>query len=74
MAASMSEMVEAHLMNVKREISTLVDRKNAVEQEIARLQAYLAEGEVTLNEFRKSVPHAPQQRSVQSSAQSVFGG
>jgi cell division protein FtsB len=41
---TMIEMVEAHLMNVQREIQTLSERKTAINQEIAKLQTYATEG------------------------------
>jgi len=47
---SMSEMVEAHLMNVNREIQTLEERKVAIDADIKRLQGYLVEGKSTLDE------------------------
>jgi hypothetical protein len=40
----MIEMVEAHLMNVQREIKTLGDRKVAIDQEIEKLTEYLKAG------------------------------
>lgn len=49
---TMIEMVEAHLMNVQREMNTLVERKNAIEQEIQKLQKYLNDGVSVLNEAK----------------------
>ena len=46
----MAEMVEAHLLNVQREIKNLNDRKTQIDQEIARLEEYLQEGAATLEE------------------------
>lgn len=47
---SMAEMVEAHLMNVQREIATLEERKGAIDVDIERLKDYLSEGSTTLTE------------------------
>jgi hypothetical protein len=47
---SMEEMVQAHLLNVEREIKTLEERKVAIDQEIEKLQSYLNEGVDTLKE------------------------
>tara|TARA_A100001515_G_scaffold98096_1_gene78952 strand:+ start:1826 stop:2044 length:219 start_codon:yes stop_codon:yes gene_type:complete len=47
---SMAEMVEAHLMNVQREIRTLQERKVAIDAEIEKLEGYLTEGSATLTE------------------------
>ena len=47
---SMEEMVQAHLLNVEREINTLQERKVTIDSEIERLQSYLTEGAETLNE------------------------
>lgn len=47
---SMEEMVQAHLLNVEREINTLEERKVAIDQEIEKLQSYLNEGVDTLKE------------------------
>lgn len=49
---SMIEMVEAHLLNVQREIGNLNERKNAIDKEIEKLQQYLQEGHNTLLESR----------------------
>lgn len=65
---SMSEMVEAHLMNVQREISNLNERKVAIDKEIEKLQQYLQDGQKTLLEFKKAA--SVQQQSTVSS--SVF--
>ena len=46
---SMEEMVQAHLLNVEREIKTLEERKVSIDSEIERLQSYLTEGVETLN-------------------------
>jgi hypothetical protein len=46
----MEEMVQAHLLNVEREINTLEERKVAIDQEIEKLQSYLNEGVDTLKE------------------------
>ena len=47
---SMKEMVQAHLLNVEREVKTLEDRKVDIDQEIEKLKAYLSDGVTTLNE------------------------
>jgi|SaaInl4_100m_RNA_FD_contig_61_252848_length_939_multi_3_in_0_out_0_1 hypothetical protein len=47
---SMEDMVQAHLLNVEREIKTLEERKVAIDQEIEKLQSYLNEGVDTLKE------------------------
>lgn len=65
---SMSEMVEAHLMNVQREISNLNERKVAIDKEIEKLQQYLQDGQKTLLDFKKAA--SVQQQSTVSS--SVF--
>jgi hypothetical protein len=46
----MEDMVQAHLLNVEREIKTLEERKVAIDQEIEKLQSYLNEGVDTLKE------------------------
>jgi len=51
---TMAEMVEAHLMNVQREVSNLNDRRNAIEKEIEKLQQYLQEGQATLLEAKNT--------------------
>lgn len=52
---SMVEMVEAHLMNVQREIQALEERKVAIDAEIDKLKDYLEEGSATLTESQKVV-------------------
>ena len=56
--ASMVEMVEAHLLNVQREVQTLNERKTQIDQEITRLQEYLRDGSATLEEA-KTPPATP---------------
>lgn len=51
---SMAEMVEAHLMNVQREIQTLEERKVAIDAEIDKLKGYLTEGSATLTEAQST--------------------
>lgn len=41
---SMAEMVEAHLLNVQREINNLKEKKVAIDVEISKLETYLKEG------------------------------
>lgn len=45
---TMAEMVEAHLLNVQREINNLQQRKVAIDEEIEKLSKYLQEGGETL--------------------------
>ena len=51
---SMAEMVEAHLLNVQREIQTLEERKVAIDSDIEKLKGYLSEGQVTLTEAKST--------------------
>jgi len=51
---SMAEMVEAHLLNVQREIQTLEERKVVIDTEIDKLKNYLAEGQVTLRQVNNT--------------------
>lgn len=53
---SMAEMVEAHLMNVQREIATLEERKVVIDSEIDKLKSYLSEGSATLTEAKNTQP------------------
>lgn len=60
--ASITEMAEAHLSNVQREIGNLNQRKAEIDAEISRLQTYLEEGQATLLEAKSTqevVPGAP---------------
>jgi DNA integrity scanning protein DisA with diadenylate cyclase activity len=50
----MAEMVEAHLLNVQREIQTLEERKVVIDTEIDKLKNYLAEGQVTLRQVNNT--------------------
>lgn len=52
--ATMIEMVEAHLINVQREIANLTEKRNALEKEIEKLQQYLREGQGTLLEAKNT--------------------
>ena len=54
---SMTEMVEAHLVNVQREIGNLQERKVAIDAEIAKLEKYLEDGKA---ELQGSVAPAPE--------------
>lgn len=63
---TMAEMVEAHLMNVQREIGNLLERKNAIDKEVEKLQQYLQEGQNTLLESR-SVAKVQQPSAVSPS-------
>jgi hypothetical protein len=47
---TMAEMVEAHLLNVQKEIQNLNERKAMIDQDIERLQSYLTEGSKTLSD------------------------
>lgn len=60
---TMTEMVEAHLINVQREIGNLNDRRVAIDKEIEKLQDYLQEGQSTLLES-KNVAKVQQQSTV----------
>jgi len=57
--ASMVEMVEAHLLNVQREIKNLNERKVQIDQEIDRLEEYLKVGAASLEESRPAAPVEP---------------
>ena len=52
---SMAEMVEAHLMNVQREISSLEERKVAIDSEIEKQKSYLVDGSETLKESNATI-------------------
>ena len=60
----MAEMVEAHLVNVKREIANLQDRKGAIDVEITKLEEYLKEGATTLEAQKAAQPVATQEAPV----------
>jgi len=45
---TLTEMANAHLMNVQREIQNLTLRKAEIEEEIKKLQDYLVEGSSAL--------------------------
>ena len=45
---TVTEMANAHLMNVQREIQNLTLRKAEIEEEIKKLQDYLVEGSSAL--------------------------
>jgi len=62
--ASMADMVEAHLMNVQREIGNLNERKVAIDKEIEKLQQYLQEGQTTLLEYRSAAAKPVQQPTL----------
>jgi len=51
---SMAEMVEAHLLNVQREIQILEERKVAIDAEIDKLKGYLTEGSATFTEAQST--------------------
>jgi len=51
------EMAEAHLLNVQREIQTLTERKDQIDQELEKLTSYLNNGASELQEA-KSVAEA----------------
>lgn len=52
---SMAEMVEAHLMNVQREVQALEERKVAIDAEIEKLKSYLVDGSATLTESNATI-------------------
>jgi len=64
MPASMTEMVEAHLLNVQRELETLKTRVSDANAEQARLQAYLEEGKATLQVAQENEAHQAQARAT----------
>lgn len=70
---TMAEMVEAHLTNVQREISSLQDRKTQIDAEIARLEVYLKEGAETLNSETKP-PETVNREPAPFSPVPNFGG
>ncbi len=49
-----TEMAEAHLLNVQREIQNLTERKAQIEQEIENLTAYLNDGARELQEAQSN--------------------
>lgn len=51
---TMIEMVEAHLLNVQREVNSLTERKNAIDNEIQKLQKYVTDGVTVLNEAKNA--------------------
>ena len=61
---TMAEMVEAHLVNVKREIANLQERKVAIDAEITKLEEYLKEGGTTLEAQKAAQPAATQEAPV----------
>jgi len=61
---TMTEMVEAHLVNVQREIANLKDRKVAIDVEITKLEEYLKEGGATLEAQKAPQPVATQEAPV----------
>jgi hypothetical protein len=81
---SIVEMVEAHLVNVQRELVTLNERRLSVEKEVEKFQQYLQEGQATLLEYKEYCKsQAPQPILVgqadtpkvgASNLQSVFSG
>ena len=60
---TMAEMVEAHLLNVQREIGNLQQKKVAIDQEIEKLSQYLEEGGETLKSSQVK-PVEPEQAPV----------
>lgn len=52
--ASMLEMVEAHLLNVEREIHALKERKVLLDQDLEKMEVYLSEGRAVLLEAKSS--------------------
>jgi hypothetical protein len=59
--ASVLEMAEAHLLNVQREINSLLERRSVIENDINRLTSYLKEGQAILLEEKGALS---QQRNV----------
>jgi pantothenate kinase len=81
---SIVEMVEAHLVNVQRELVTLNERRLSVEKEVEKFQQYLQEGQATLLEYKEACNAQAQQPMLvgqadapkvgASNLQSVFSG
>ena len=71
---SMAEMVEAHLMNVQREIKTLEERKVAIDAEIDKLKGYLIEGSATLTEAKQYIPAVEQDAPASTVFSPNLGG
>ena len=67
---SMADMVEAHLVNVQREIATLQERKVAIDAEIAKLESYLQEGKQQLQQAVASSDEEESKPEIQPVKQS----
>ena len=67
---SMADMVEAHLVNVQREIATLQERKVAIDAEIAKLESYLQEGKQQLQQAASSSDEEESKPAIQPVKQS----
>jgi len=67
---SMADMVEAHLVNVQREIATLQERKVAIDAEIAKLESYLQEGKQQLQQTVASSSEEESKPAIQPVKQS----
>lgn len=67
---SMADMVEAHLVNVQREIATLQERKVAIDTEIAKLESYLQEGKQQLQQAVASSDEEESKPAIQPVKQS----
>lgn len=52
---SMSEMVEAHLINVQREIANLQEKAVVLNKEVEKLKEYLAEGSEVLKTYKVNI-------------------
>ena len=65
------DMAEAHLLNVQREIQTLAQKKQDIEEEVERLTTYLNEGVGVVNEA-KSEANAELAEQQQSPAGTLF--
>jgi predicted nucleic acid-binding Zn-ribbon protein len=50
--STITEMAEAHLLNVQREIQVLNERKVQIDQEIEKLTSYLNDGARELQEAK----------------------
>lgn len=69
---SMAEMVEAHLVNVQREIKNLEERKVAIDAEIAKLEEYLEEGKTELQGSVAPAPEVEPKPAIQPVQSNLF--
>ena len=69
---SMAEMVEAHLINVQREIGNLQERKVAIDAEIAKLEQYLEDGKAELQGSVAPEPEVEPKPAIQPVQSNLF--